>query len=418
MKIIDFFNEKQIDLENKKLLVAASGGPDSMALLDMLKDLQKKQKFELIAAHFNHQLRSDSEEETRILKDYCQKNEIPLFVAKWAKNEQPKSGIEAAAREVRYNFLTKIAKNETADYLLTAHHGDDLIENILLKFIRSGNPEEMNSLQAVGVMHGVTLLRPLLSSSKQEILEYDKERGISFIVDSTNKEDDTMRNRMRHHVVPILKKENPALIQNALRFSYEMSDLTNAVDEKINETGTIEKFLGQAYRIKSSEIKRLTEDQQIVFWQKIIWQKFHRRVNKNLGNFSVIEYQGFVYLYKNNLEISKKIFTIKINEPFIFNNRKLLLTTKENMSKKKLGDFWFNCKTEFNAGVLITGSKFLLQDGTRVKAKKKFAEHAIPFALRPLCLAIYADREPIFVENTYQNQNWIKNGKHYFLYAN
>ena len=191
MKIIDFFNEKQIDLENKKLLVAASGGPDSMALLDMLKDLQKKQKFELIAAHFNHQSRSDSEEETRILKDYCQKNEIPLFVAKWAKNEQPKSGIEAAAREVRYNFLTKIAKNETADYLLTAHHGDDLIENILLKFIRSGNPEEMNSLQAVGVMHGVTLLRPLLSSSKQEILAYDKERGISFIVDSTNKEDDT-----------------------------------------------------------------------------------------------------------------------------------------------------------------------------------------------------------------------------------
>ena len=418
MKIIDFFNEKQIDLENKKLLVAASGGPDSMALLDMLKDLQKKQKFELIAAHFNHQLRSDSEEETRILKDYCQKNEIPLFVAKWAKNEQPKSGIEAAAREVRYNFLTKIAKNETADYLLTAHHGDDLIENILLKFIRSGNPEEMNSLQAVGVMHGVTLLRPLLSSSKQEILAYDKERGISFIVDSTNKEDDTMRHRMRHHVVPILKKENPALIQNALRFSHKMSDLTNVVDEKINEIGTIENFLGQAYRIKSSEIKRLTKDQQIVFWQKIIWQKFHRRVNKNLGNFSVIEYQGFVYLYKNNLEISKKIFTIKINEPFIFNNRKLLLTTKDNMSKKKLGDFWFDCKTEFKAGVLITGSKFLLQDGTRVKAKKKFAEHAIPFALRPLCLAIYADREPIFVENTYQNQNWIKNGKHYFLYAN
>ena len=68
----------------------------------------------------------------------------------------------------------------------------------------------------------------------------------------------------------------------------------------------LKNFLGQAYRIKSSEIKRLTEDQQIVFWQKIIWQKFHRRVNKNLGNFSVIEYQGFVYLYKNNLKISKK----------------------------------------------------------------------------------------------------------------
>lgn len=76
--------------------------------------------------------------------------------------------------------MTQIAKKEKADYLLTAHHGDDLLENILLKFIRSGNPEEMNSLQAVGVMHGVSLLRPLLAYSKQELFEYDRKMALSL----------------------------------------------------------------------------------------------------------------------------------------------------------------------------------------------------------------------------------------------
>ena len=215
MKINDFFEDNGIELNNKKFLVAASAGPDSMALLDMLQ----KMKVRVIAAHFDHQLRSDSKNETKILQEYCKKYDIPLFTAVWAKDEQPAAGIEAAARDARYAFLTQIAKKEKADYLLTAHHGDDLLENILLKFIRSGNPEEMNSLQAVGVMHGVSLLRPLLAYSKQELFEYDRKNGIEFITDSTNNEDETMRNRLRHHVVPLLKKENPALNRTFLQIT-------------------------------------------------------------------------------------------------------------------------------------------------------------------------------------------------------
>ena len=119
--------------------------------------------------------------------------------------------------------MTKVVKEINADYLLTAHHGDDLLENILLKLIRSGNPEEMNSLQEVGKMNGVPLLRPLLSYSKKELLEYDKAHQLNFIEDSTNQEDSTIRNRLRHHIVPFLKAENPDLLENALRYSHEMS---------------------------------------------------------------------------------------------------------------------------------------------------------------------------------------------------
>lgn len=416
MKVVDFFRKNGIDLESKTLLVAASGGPDSMALLDMLKNLQAKKNFQLMAAHFNHQLREDSEEESELLKKYCDEKNVPLFIAKWPKEEQPQVGIEAAARHARYAFLTQIAKENKADYLLTAHHGDDLLENILLKFIRSGNPEEMNSLQRVGEMHGVKLLRPLLGYSKDELLQYNQAHRIDFITDLTNQADETMRNRLRHHVVPLLKIENPALIKNALFFSQKMDELIDYVDEKNIAVGQLERFLNVAYRIKSEKLKRLTTKERTFFWQRMIWQKYHRRVNENLGNFAVIEYQNYFYLYKkqNISEVKKQV--ISLNQPFVFKNRKMVLCTERKAGIKLIGDFWFKPNTAFSVGELTAGSKLLLQNGHHVKAKKKFAENAIPLALRPFCLAIYAENEPIFVEKIYQNQNWIKNGKHYFLY--
>lgn len=410
MKIIDFFEDNKISLD-KKFLVAASAGPDSMALLDMLR----KMNVEVIAAHFDHQLRSDSEDETKILQKYCGRYDILLFTAIWPKENQPSRGIEAAARDARYDFLTKVAKAEKADYLLTAHHGDDLLENILLKFIRSGNPEEMNSLQAVGKMHGVSLLRPLLAYSKQELLDYDQKNAIEFTVDSTNNEDETMRNRLRHHVVPLLKKENPNLISNALNYSRKMTDLDKFVEQKVDDVGQLEPFLGRAYRIKSEKIAKLSENEQIIFWQRNIWDKFHRRVNQNLGNFSVIEYQGYFYLFRKGETPVIAPSQIKLNVPFAFQGETFVLTDKQEKDKVEIGNFWFKEKNTFKAGSLIPGSKLLLQDGQRTKAKKKFAEHAIPLSLRPLCLTIYADNEPIFVEKTYQNQNWIENGKQYFL---
>ena len=91
------------------------------------------------------------------------------------------------------------------------------------------------------------------------------------------------------------------------------------------------------------------------------------------------------------------------------------LTDEQDKDKVEIGNFRLKDKNTSKAGSLIPGSKLILQDGQRTKAKKKFAEHAIPLSLRPLCLTIYADNEPIFVEKTYQNQNWIENGKQYFL---
>lgn len=415
MKIKDFFEQHQIDLQGKKLLVAASAGPDSMALLDMLANLQEQIGFTVFAAHFDHQLRVDSAHETKVLQKYCTQKKIGLFNGKWDKKDQPQTGIEAAAREARYHFLTNVARSEQMDYLLTAHHGDDLLENILLKFIRSGNPEEMNSLQAVGSMYGIILLRPLLAYSKQELLKYDQKHKIDYVLDSTNTEDETARNRLRHHVIPLLKEEKPNLLINALRFSQKMGQLTNFVDEQVDGVGSIKAFLG-AWRIKTNKLSALSTVERNIFWQKVIWQKYHRRVNKNLGNFVVDDYQGYSYLFENKPQKIVQPFNIELNRQFEFNGAYYLLTTDRQTDLKEAGSFWFDGDADFTAGSLVPASKLLLKNGQRVKAKKKFAEKAIPFALRSCCITIYAENEPVFVEKCYQKQDFITDGKHYFLY--
>ena len=225
----------------------------------------------------------------------------------------------------------------------------------------------------------------------------------------------TVRNRLRHHVVPLLKEENPNLISNALRFSEKMSQLTDLADEQLNSMRTVEPFLG-AWRIKTDNLNDLSTEEKNIFWQKIIWQKYHRRVNENLGNFEVIDYQGYSYLVENKPQKIVQPFSIELNQQFEFNGAYYLLTTDRQADLKEIGSFWLERDAHFTAGSLVPASKLLLKNGQRVKAKKKFAEKAIPFALRSCCITIYAENEPVFVEKCYQKQDFITDGKHYFLY--
>lgn len=412
MKVIDFFKNHHIDLKDKILVVASSAGPDSMALAEMLNSQKEKLGYQLVLAHFDHQLRDDSFTETELLEKYCHQHGIKFFNQKWAKELQPAQGIEAAARIARYDFLTKVVKEINADYLLTAHHGDDLLENILLKLIRSGNPEEMNSLQEIGKMNGVPLLRPLLSYSKKELLEYDKAHRLNFIEDSTNQKDYTMRNRLRHHIVPCLKAENPDLLENALRYSHEMSRFKELADNNFQKI-TPQKFLKVAYRLEKGKLASFNVEERIYFWQNFIWQTWHERVNQNLNGYLLLEYQGYYYLSRRSLQAKPQVFKIEVDRKFDYQGRKFILSEK-NLFYPMVGDFWMQ-KVDFSAGSLLQ-TKLPLKNGHHVKSKKKFAQAGIPQYLRPYCLTIYANQIPVFVEKTYQSQ--LKSDKfiHYYVY--
>ena len=415
MQIDNFFKENHLPLTGKTLVVAVSGGPDSLALLDLLYQIKKRYHFKLISAHLDHKLRSDSLEEEKVISAYCLNKSIQSVNGIWPQNLHPATGIEAAARKYRYNFLVNVMQQNQGDYLLTAHHMDDLLENILLKFIRSGNPNEMNSLRAVGKVQGMTLLRPLLSEKKEDLLLYDQKRQISYVIDKTNYEDDTLRNKLRHHVIPLLKTENKQVGQNALRFSEQVSLLTTMANKNFAQLKQPEFFLGIAYRLEISALADLAIEEKTAFWQNFIWHKWHERVNKNLANFTLIEYQGFFYLFNKlpALPISQKV---SIGQEFSFNNRKFLLSLKPEKSQKLIGQFVAEKQKQIRVGPIKPGTKLLLQNGNHTKSKKKFAQSSIPNILRPYCLTIYVGDKVVFIERTYSNQMVRSNETNYFLY--
>ena len=415
MRIDDFFKVNHLPLAAKTLVVAVSGGPDSLALLDLLYQIKEQYHFRLLAAHLDHQLRPDSFEEEKVISAYCQNKSIELINEKWPQSLQPLGGVEAAARKYRYDFLVKIMRNYQGDYLLTAHHMDDLLENILLKFIRSGNPSEMNSLRAISEMQGMTLLRPLLNVTKADLLEYDKKHHIPYVIDQTNNEDDTLRNKLRHHVIPLLKKENKKIGQNALRFSKDVSLLTSIVDERFAQFDQPKKFLNVAYRLKTSALKQLNSEQKQAFWQHFIWQTWQERVNQNLANYTLLVYQGFFYLFKQ-LPARPANKEIILDQVFSFNKRKFLLSLKADEPHKLIGNFRASNKKQFTAGSILPGTKLLLKDGSHVKSKKKFAQSGIPNILRPYCLTIYDGDKVVFIEQTYSNQQVCSGEKCFYLY--
>lgn len=415
MRIDDFFKINHLPLAAKTLVVAVSGGPDSLALLDLLYQIKEQYRFRLLAAHLDHQLRLDSFKEEKVISAYCQNKSIELINEKWPKCLQPIVGVEAAARKYRYDFLVKIMRNYQGDYLLTAHHMDDLLENILLKFIRSGNPSEMNSLKAISKMQGMTLLRPLLNVQKADLLKYDKRNHIPYVIDQTNNEDDTLRNKLRHHVIPLLKKENKQIGQNALRFSKEVSLLTSIVDERFAQFDQPKKFLNVAYRLKTSALKQLNSEQKQAFWQHFIWQTWQERVNQNLANYTLLVYQGFFYLFKQ-LPARPANKEIILDQVFSFNKRKFLLSLKADKPYKLLGSFGATNKKQLTTGSILPGTKLLLKDGSHVKSKKKFAQSSIPNILRPYCLTIYDGDKVVFIEQTYSNQQVCSGEKCFYLY--
>lgn len=415
MRIDDFFKVNHLPLAAKTLVVAVSGGPDSLALLDLLYQIKEQYHFRLLAAHLDHQLRPDSFEEEKVISAYCQNKSIELINEKWPQSLQPLVGVEATARKYRYDFLVKIMRNYQGDYLLTAHHMDDLLENILLKFIRSGNPSEMNSLRAISEMQGMTLLRPLLNVTKADLLEYDKKHHIPYVIDQTNNEDDTLRNKLRHHVIPLLKKENKKIGQNALRFSKEVSLLTSIVDERFAQFDQPKKFLNVAYRLKTSALKQLNSEQKQAFWQHFIWQTWQERVNQNLANYTLLVYQGFFYLFKQ-LPARPANKEIILDQVFSFNKRKFLLSLKAAEPHKLIGNFRASNKKQFTAGSILPGTRLLLKDGSHVKSKKKFAQSGIPNILRPYCLTIYDGDKVVFIEQTYSNQQVCSGEKCFYLY--
>ncbi|MES2410476.1 MAG: tRNA lysidine(34) synthetase TilS [Bacteroidota bacterium] len=208
-------------LKGKKLLLATSGGIDSMVLLHLCHQL----KLDIRAAHCNFQLRGDeSDEDEKFVKSECEKLDVLLFVNHFDTKkfaEKHKLSIQVVARNLRYEWFNTLLINNDYDYILTAHHMDDSLETFLINFTRGSG---LDGLTGIPQQNG-NIVRPLLPFSRNEIETFAKENNLKWREDSTNASDKYLRNKLRHNVIPVLKELNPSLLDS---FENTISNLQQA----------------------------------------------------------------------------------------------------------------------------------------------------------------------------------------------
>ncbi len=204
-KVLSFLRRYDMVSSGDTVICAVSGGADSIALLWCMWMLREKLGISVEAAHFNHNLRgAESDRDEQFVRDFCAFHDIPLHVG-GGTVVPGKKGLEAAAREARYAFLRSLKGT-----IATAHTADDNAETVLMHLIRG------SGLRGFG---GITpksggLIRPMLEVTRAEVEAYLRDNWISHVEDSSNAGDAFLRNRIRHDVMPLLRRENPSLAQN------------------------------------------------------------------------------------------------------------------------------------------------------------------------------------------------------------
>ena len=204
-KLLSFCREQKLIQPGDRVVCAVSGGADSMALLWAMYLLREKLGIQLECAHFNHQLRGEeSDRDAAFVRQFCADYHIPFHYG----TEQVKAGekgLEAAARDARYRFLRSLPGK-----VATAHTADDNLETVLMHLIRGTG---LKGLGGIAPVNG-RIIRPMLNVTREDVLAFLTEYSISYVEDSTNGEDVFLRNRLRHHIMPLLKAENPKLSQS------------------------------------------------------------------------------------------------------------------------------------------------------------------------------------------------------------
>lgn len=201
-KLLSFICRYDMIAPGDQVVCAVSGGADSMALLWAMYCLKEELQIDLAAAHFNHGLRGEeSDRDEAFVRNFCMQYDIAFFCQKSNVSAGAK-GLEAAAREARYGYFQTLPGK-----IATAHTANDNAETVLMHLVRGTG---LKGLGAISPVKG-NVIRPMLTVTREDVLAFLEEYHIGYVTDSSNETDQFLRNRLRHHVIPLLEKENPRL---------------------------------------------------------------------------------------------------------------------------------------------------------------------------------------------------------------
>lgn len=203
----------------------------------VLLDAMMEKGYTPIAAHFNHQLRDESDQEADFLQDYCLEVGLPFRLGEGDVRgyaDENSLSIEEAGRNLRYQFLFEVADKEMAGAVAVAHHADDQIETILMNLLRGAGAKGLAGMQAVSVPNPwsdtIPIIRPLLECDKRQLIDYQVERGLPVLEDPSNEDQSFFRNRIRHSLIPQLENLKPGIRQRLLQTTQILSAEDQALE--------------------------------------------------------------------------------------------------------------------------------------------------------------------------------------------
>lgn len=312
IKMNDVLEDIKNQIKSETVVVATSGGPDSMCLLNLIN---QNTDLKIICAHVNHKLREESEKEAQMVKNYCTSNNITY---EYYELTNYKGNTEAYAREKRYKFFEKIIKKYNSKYLLTAHHGDDLVETILMKIIR-GNLDNLVGFKKLTKRNNYYIYRPLIDKTKEEILNYCKNNNIKYAIDKTNFEDTYTRNRIRKYILPELKKENKYIHNNFIKLSNKIEEYEEYINKQVDNK------IKDIYKEEIINIKKLNKEEKIMK-EKILYKilkTIYKEDIKLIKQKHIDQILNTFYNKKPNI-----IIDLPLNKIFIKEYSKAKITNK------------------------------------------------------------------------------------------
>lgn len=233
-KLTNHINKNLPFLKDKKLLIAISGGVDSVVLTHLLSALN----FDISLAHCNFNLRGkESDLDEEFVVQLGKKLNLNVFKIHFNTEEfakENKQSTQIAARELRYNWFQKLIEQNSFDYVLTAHHADDNLETFLINLTRGSG---LDGFTGIPEING-NIVRPLLKFSRETILSFVKENNINWREDKSNASTKYIRNKIRHNVLPVLKEINPSLLETFAKTTEHLKESQQIIEDRIEKVAS------------------------------------------------------------------------------------------------------------------------------------------------------------------------------------
>ena len=310
---------KKFNLINKndKIICGVSGGPDSICMLNILNDLKKDLKFEIIVCHVNHLIREEAILDEEYVVNYCKNNGIKCYVKRidvknYANNN--KQGTEEAGRNVRYQFFEEIFQKENANKIAIAHNKNDKIETIIMNMLRGTG---VSGIKGIEPIRENKYIRPLIETERIDIERYCNDHNLEPRIDKTNFINDCTRNKIRNIVIPYIKKEfNPNIVNTIDRLSCVIEEENRFLEKKVAN-------LFNEIKIKESDgfivlnLKEFNKQDLVIKKRLIIYA-----INKTIGNAQNIE--------KVNIDDIIKLCEKNIGNKYLMPNKNIKILVNKN----------------------------------------------------------------------------------------